>query len=398
MLTTRIAFFCALSALTFSPTMGGQTTDHTPTPYARWRHRPAVNSNAFPIAVWLQDPSNAAKYTAAGINLYVGLWQGPTEGQLTALKAADMPVICEQNPVGLAHKSDPIIVGWMHGDEPDNAQAVTDPATGKQGYGPCIPPEKIIADYKRIRATDDTRPVMLNLGQGVANDAWNGRGSGAKLEDYATYVKGGDIVSFDVYPVAGLDRPDAENFLWYVPKGIDRLTHWAGNDKTIWNCIECTRIGGDKAATPAQVRSEVWMALIHGSKGLIYFVHQFKPTFDEHALLDDPAMLTEVTIINHQIQKLAPVLNSPTLDTAVTVHSSSETVPIDVMAKRQGHVTYLFAVGMRNGPAEGTFTVRGLPATATAEVLNEARTVPIRMGRFTDRFAAYGVHLYRIQE
>jgi len=40
------------------------------------------------------------------------------------------------------------------------------------------------------------------------------------------------------------------------------------------------------------VRAEVWMALIHGSKGLIYFVHQFKP-FNEHALLDDPALLAD---------------------------------------------------------------------------------------------------------
>jgi hypothetical protein len=33
------------------------------------------------------------------------------------------------------------------------------------------------------------------------------------------------------------------------------------------------------------------MSLIRGSRGLIYFVHQFKPTFREAALLDDPEML-----------------------------------------------------------------------------------------------------------
>ncbi len=37
----------------------------------------------FPIAVWLQDPANAAKYKSAGINVYVGLWQGPTEEQIS---------------------------------------------------------------------------------------------------------------------------------------------------------------------------------------------------------------------------------------------------------------------------------------------------------------------------
>ena len=44
-------------------------------------------------------------------------------------------------------------------------------------------------------------------------------------------------------------------------------------------------------ATPHQVKAEVWMSLVHGSRGLIYFVHQFKPRFNEHALLDDPEML-----------------------------------------------------------------------------------------------------------
>ncbi len=374
----------------------GQQTSGTLSPYARWTNGPARSANEFPIAVWLQDPSNATRYKAAGFNLYVGLWAGPTEGQLAALKAASMPVICAQNAVGLAHRADPTIVGWMHGDEPDNAQSITDPATGKQSYGPCIPPERIVADYARLKAADPSRPILLNLGQGVANDDWVGRGSGAKLSDYATYVNGGDLVSFDVYPVAGLDRPDSADFLWYVPKGLDRLTHWTASRKPLWNCIECTRIGGDHKPTPHQVRAEVWMALIHGSRGLIYFVHQFKPTFDEHALLDDPEMLAGVTATNRQIQSLAPLLNSPSLANAVTVQSASPNVPIDTMVKRKGQELTLCAVGMRNAPAKGTFTLPGLTEPTTIEVIGESRTLPLRKGQFSDTFGPYDVHLYRI--
>jgi hypothetical protein len=380
-----------------APCGSGQQSHDSLSPYAQWEHGPARKANEFPIAVWLQDPSNAARYKAAGFNLYVALWEGPTEAQLAALKAAGMPVICAQNAVGLAHRADPIIVGWMHGDEPDNAQAVTDPATGKQSYGPCIPPDHIVADYGHIKAADPTRPVMLNLGQGVANDEWVGRGSGAKLEDYATYVNGGDIVSFDVYPVAGLEKPNSADFLWYVPKGVDRLTHWTAGRKPIWNCIECTRIGGDHKPTPHQVRAEVWMALIHGSHGLIYFVHQFKPKFDEHALLDDPEMLAEVTAINHQIESLAPLLNSPTLDKAATVQSSSPETPIDLMVKQHGQELTLCAVGMRNRATTGTFTLPGANNAATVEVIGESRTIPIKNGRFSDAFNPYDVHLYRLK-
>jgi hypothetical protein len=330
--------------------------------------------------------------------MYVGLWKGPTEAQPAALKAARMPVICEQNAVGLAHRSDRTIVGWMHGDEPDNAQEVRDPATGKRSYGGPVPPARIVADYERLRATDPTRPIMLNLGQGVANDEWIGRGAGARLDDYQTYVKGCDVVSFDVYPVAGIDKPDGENYLWYVAKGVERLGHWTSGKKTVWNCIECTRISNEAArATPHQVRAEVWMSLIHGSKGIIWFVHQFKPRFNEHALLDDPVMLPAVTSINRQIHELAPVLNSPTVADGASVNSSSSEVPIATMVKRHGGATYLFAVGMRNAPARGSFQVHGLPKTATAEVIGEERSVPVNGGRLADEFKTYDVHLYRIR-
>lgn len=362
-----------------------------------WTHGLPTDPNYFPIAVWLQGPQNAKRYQEAGINLYVGLWQGPTEKQLTDLKQAGMPVICAQNEVGLSHVDDPIIVGWMHGDEPDNAQPVKD-AQGRNAWGPCIPPQRIVEDYERMRKVDPTRPVMLNLGQGVANDQWHGRGAGAKLSDYETYVKGGDIISFDVYPVASDIAHNGVEQLWLVAKGVDRLMAWTkGLHKRIWNCVECTRIDGGNQATPEQVKAEVWMALTHGSTGLIYFVHQFKPKFCEWALLEDPVMLPAVTAINKQIHALAPVLNTPTIPDAAEVASSDPEVPISTMVKRHGGATYLFAVGMRNKATRGTFHLQDVPAQAKVEVIDENRVLAMQDGAFSDDFSPYAVHLYRIQ-
>ena len=372
-----------------------------PPPLSKWKNGPPSNPSYFPIAVWLQSPSNAKRFQAAGINLYVGLWEGPNEEQLATLKAADMRVICEMNSVGMAHKDDPTIVGWMHGDEPDNAQPVRDPATGRTSYGPCIPPARIVAQYGEMAKKDPTRPILLNLGQGVANDEWVGRGAGAKQEDYLTYVKGGDFVSFDVYPVAGLDKPNSENYLWYVPRGVERLTKWSEGTRYIWNCIETGRIDNpDRKPTPAQVRSEVWMSLIHGSKGLIYFVHQFKPAFNEHALLDDPAMLAEVTAVNRQIRELAPVLNvGKPVEATVSASPDAEAqaARIALMARRHEGSLYLFSVGMRNAPAQGAFTVPTLAGkNVRVEVIGENRTLELKNGAFQDSFEPYAVHLYRI--
>src|SRR5208283_2414379 len=279
-------------------------------PYDRWQNGPAHDDSFFPIAVWLQPPAKARQYLAAGFNTYVGLWEGATEEQLAALKQAGMKVICEQNAVSLQHLNDPTIIGWMHGDEPDNAQEL---GAGK-GYGPPIPPAAIIAEYQRMRAADSTRPVMVNLGQGVAWDDYIGRGVRRNHpEDYAEYVKGSDIASFDIYPVVH-DSPAVAGKLWFVPQGVERLVQWAGPDRIVWNCVECTHIqNADHKARPHQVRCEVWMSLIHGSRGLIYFVHEWKPRFNESALLGDPEMLAAVTALNRQIARLAPVLNSPTV-------------------------------------------------------------------------------------
>jgi len=354
---------------------------------------PPSRADFFPIAVWLQNPAKAERYRAAGFNLYVGLWRGPTEEQLQQLQQAGMQVICSQNAVGLRHRNNPTIVGWMHGDEPDNAQSL---GAGK-GYGPPILPEKIVASYHRIRAADPNRPVLLNLGQGVAWDDYIGRGVRRNHpEDYPEYVKGCDIASFDIYPAAHSSVQVAGN-LWYVARGVERLTQWA-EGRSVWNCIECTRIQNKelRKATPKQVRCEVWMSLIHGSTGLIYFVHEWQPKFDESALLSDPEMLAAVSQINRQIGELAPVLNSPTLSDAVTVASSNASVPIATMAKRHGGAVYLFAVAMRDGRTRARFSIQGLSGRAPAEVLGEDRTCASTDGVVEDDFASWDAHLYRI--
>jgi len=368
---------------------------------AGWRNGPPFGPNYFPIAVWLQDPANAQRYKDAGFNLYVGLWQGPTEKQLAELKAAGMPVICEQNAVGLAHRDDRTIVGWMHQDEPDNAQPVVDPATGKQEWGPCVPPQKIVEGYQRLKAADPTRPVLLNLGQGVINDKWVGRGPGASLSDYETYVQGADIVSFDVYPVAGLDRPNPVDFLWYVGGGVERLVKWTGGKKIVWNCLECTRIdNGVRKPTPEQVRAEAWMAIIHGSRGFIYFVHEFKPKFNEHALLDDPEMLKAVTELNREVTRLAPFIQGETVPLGIAIKEPRDDQlprPVAAMGRRSGRDTYVFAVGMRNAPCRAAFALSRARTGAVAEVVGENRTIPLVDGRFEDAFAPHQVHIYRVR-
>jgi hypothetical protein len=249
----------------------------------------------------------------------------------------------------------------------------------------------ILGQYEQRRAVDVTRPVFLNLGQGVINEKWPGRGEfcGKHPEHYAEYIRGTDIVSYDVYPVNS-DLP-----LWHSAAGVDRLRKWAGYQKAVWNFIETTAIRGKNKPTPDQIKAQVWMSIIHGSMGVGYFCHQFKPTEDAAAPLHDPVTRPALAAINQQIASLAPVLNTPSVANGVTVVSSNADTPVDTMLKRHAGGTYLFAAGGRPGATAATFTFRDC-GDLTAEVLGESRSVPVRKGVLEDRFSEYQVHIYRL--
>jgi hypothetical protein len=354
------------------------------------------STSFFPIAVWLQSAENAKVYKQdGGINMYVGLWNELDEKQFHLLKSAGIKLICQQNEFGLAHKSDPIIFGWMHGDEPDNAQWNNETKT----YDPCINPAQIIDDYSKIKEKDPDHPIYLNLGQGVSYTNYIGRGEcRGKTDLYKVtnngYLKGCDIASFDIYPVNN-NHPDVQDKLWMVAKGIDSLRVWCNDSKPVWTWIETTRIGEDspRKPTPKEVKEEVWMAIIHGAKGIGYFCHSFYPQSDESALLHDSVMLAEVKEINQQITTLATVLNSNSTSDIAAVKSSNSNVPIDMLAKKQENANYLFTVAMRNEPTDATFTIK---SGSSAEVIGENRRIKITNGQFKDHFNGYEVHLYKI--
>lgn len=353
-----------------------------------------TDPNFFPIGVWVQGSRNAAAYKSNGINIVVGADMNETS--LEQYKKAGMKIIGHISEFGLKHLDEPIIYGWMHGDEPDNAQ---DKKNGEKGYDPCRDPQLIINSYYDIKKKDPSRPVYLNLGQGVAYINYNGRGEckgDTNKYRVATngYLKGCDLASFDIYPCNNTDKETKEN-LWYVAKGIDNLISWS-EGKPAWCWIETTKIveNNTRKPTPGEVKSEIWMALIHGAKGVGYFCHTWTPKFDEAGLLHDKEMMAAVKVVNERITSLAPVLNSPTTKGYASVTSSNTAIPIDIMTKNDNKSNYLFAVAMRPGDTKATFEVK---KGKEAEVIGENRKIKITKGKFSDDFSYYSVHLYKIK-
>jgi hypothetical protein len=358
--------------------------------YSQWPNGPSNDPNFFPIGVWLQSPGHAEEFKKIGINTYVGFWGNLDQTSLTQLSNTQMPLFPAQNSVALNSPQRSIIRGWTQSDEPDNAQA-----DGGGGYGPCLTPAAIVSSYNSIRTNDSTRPVFLNFGRGVADTGWGGRGTctGQTTTYYPAAIQGGDIISFDIYPVA-----DYNGRLELVAQGIDNLKSWiaqGGKNKIIWNVVEAAPLDGGVVPSFNQVKAEVWMSLIHGSLGIIYFVHQLSPTFREDGIFNYPSLVQALTTINAQVRSLAPVLNSPTVANGVQTSFSLATTPLDAMVKRYNGDTYIFAVAMRNTPGTGTFS--GLGTTnGTVEAIGENRKITMTNGRFQDNFNGYGVHLYKL--
>jgi hypothetical protein len=343
----------------------------------------------FPTAVWLQSPRNAGEFKAIGINTFVGLWEGPTEAQLAELSTSGLYVVAEQNEVGLNSPNRGIIRGWMQGDEPDNAQPAI---RGLGQFGPCIPAAEVAERSRGMKARDPTRPVLVNFGRGVADPSWHGRGTCTGDEKYYDVaVRSADIVSFDIYPV-GSDTPRVKGRLEYVARGVANLVKRTLPGQSVWTAIETTALDPARPAEPAEVRAEVWMALIHGARGIVYFVHEWTGGFREDGIFRHPDIVREVARINRTIASLASVLNSPDLPERIDVSSP---VPIAAMVKQHGNALYLFAVAMQNQPSTPRLAIRGLRG-ARAAVLNEGRDVAIRDGIIEDTFDGYAVHLYKI--
>jgi Domain of unknown function (DUF4082) len=367
--------------------------------YQQWRNGPAPNGDPsyFPIGVWDQDPSQAEGYKSLGVNLFVALPRGAQVGPLTAAGmgafylGAYHQIGVEAERSALLAKWGRVIKAWGQMDEPDNAQ----PLPGRKGYGPCVRPPKIIALYQNFRKNDPTRPVYLGVGKSVDDNKTPMRGVCTHhYEDYPAYIRGSDIVSYDSYPV-NVHKP-----LWYVAKGMDELRAWAHYRKPVYEAVETTAIEATAGKpSPEQVRSEVWMLIIHGGMGVIYFCHIFTPHSDPAGMLHDPVMSRAIATLDRQVLSLAPVLNTPSVANGARVTSSNATTPVDMMLKRWHGSTYLFAVAARpGGPATATFTLRDCPSHATAVVVDENRHIRITNGSFRDEFAKpYQVHIYRIE-
>ena len=413
--------------------------------YGRFSHGLPTRKSYFPIGVWFESVTSQAdvnKDRDAGLNLYVVL---TANSDLSLVQSNGMRTLLQHEDWGssASARANPAVAGWVVADEIDMLQSNEEGAIAAR------------QELNRILAglPQDGRARYSNYAKGVL--FWNSD------SDAAQYVNNfQQLVSADLYWFTDdnvCSRWEGGEFLGTAldldPAACRRAANYGATvrrmrglvnpagSKPIWAFVELGHPYPEAqwpTITPAQVRAAVWQSLIAGARGIIYFNHSFGgPEQTQHILRDGldasssyAPIRSVVSATNGQIRRLAHVLNSPTVrsgwsqgpgTTAMVKWAAGKSGAkkkckskrkrckepkakkgakqgCEAKKKRcrkaKGHL-YVFA-GSAGSSVNGRFS---LPCVgdAKAAVLGEGRTISVRGGSFSDRFAnGNAIHIYRI--
>jgi len=257
-------------------------------------------------------------------------------------------------------------------------------------------PDEVMKKYREIRAADPSRPVLMTLTAGFMKIDTRHPEDIKTL--YPQYIAATDVVGFDFYPIYGYNKPE---WITRPGEGVAELCKLAGPTKPVYAFIETSK--GSRWITyskqhdvlPKHTRAAVWMSIVEGATGIIYFTHAWRPKFTEFAPTKE--MQAELTRLNGQITRLTEPILAPPAKVKIEM-ATSDDVPCHFKATRSGEALWIFAqnIDVKERGATATFRIKGLAAGTTVEVVDEDRTIRAGDGEFSDSFDALAEHIYRI--
>jgi hypothetical protein len=324
-----------------------------------------------------------AEAGAADVSTIIQQWND--KARQMGLKMIRRPLPVPANDIGNTD-----LLAWMQDDEPD--------ASG-QGY---VNSAGCTSKYNAWKAVDPTRPVYINFGGGDVTTALDGPAPSwcpspyvncVLTSTYQLLISAADWISNDLYPVTGyvptgLTRAD----LTIIGKPMDRLATWTS--KPLFNYIETSSqkyIANTRGVTPDELRVEIWISIIHGVRGYVFFPQVVGGT----ATTNDgtPAdVAAEMTRVNALVTQIAPVLQGKINPPEIGATPPS---PLQAGWRNYPDGMYFIVVNPIATPTTASaITLTGVGSATSATVLNENRTVPITGGAISDSFGAFAVHIY----
>ena len=258
-------------------------------------------------------------------------------------------------------------------------------------------PERVMEQYRKIKAGDPSRPVFMTL-TGYFHPHFGKWTDQQRQGLYPQYIKATDVVGYDIYPIYGWNKPE---WIHLVYEATGQLAEMAGN-RPVYAWIETSKGGqwtgaleNQKDVTPAHIRAEVWMAICNGATAIGYFTHAWKPAYSQFGVPEhNRKALAE---INQQITRLAPAILATAPRRQVAIKAEDDT-KLAVLARQHDGALYLFAVNydQRVRKARATVTIDGLAEGQEVTVIDESRSVKAQQGKFLDEFDPLAVHIYRV--
>ncbi|HEY7052912.1 MAG TPA: DUF4082 domain-containing protein [Mycobacterium sp.] len=369
----------------------------------------------FPVGVWYtqtKSPEEIATDRALGLNTYVVLADG-----------SDARLIKDSKMFSLTDAPSPDSAGQLLADEADMWAGAGDaPWTGETRTGaeshdtyPCIPEDAQCGFTVMMKLRDSVAESILtyaNYGKGVT--FWQTRAQAKRfVSDFQHLVsadnywfsdpnicqahEGGELKNNGADDLSANECRLAANY-GVTTRHIRSLVQpWAS--MPVWNFVELGHPFSEDDAptiTGPQIRAAVWSSIINGARGIVYFAHNFGGPCQSPNILRDPCgdgIRADLTAVNQQIGRLAPVLNAPFFDG----YARSDG-PVDLAVKQYAGNNYLLVGAAQNEPFDATITLSCGDADL-AEVIDEHRTVKITDRTFHDTFAdGNAVHLYKINK
>lgn len=199
------------------------------------------------------------------------------------------------------------------------------------------------------------------------------------FKPYATDAT--DILAVDPYPGFPGGR------MAVVPDWIDAAVKAAGS-KPVIAVLQAFYEPGGRMPTPLELRNMTYASILHGAKGVLYFSYLYQPgPIPDHS----PETWQALKDLAAELKVLEPSLVSHSASGA----SFTRTGAAGIEAKLCGD--YLIVLNNEDKTSTATFTVKkSKQILKSLPVFGEKRSVALKEGRFTDSFAPYAVHIYKI--
>jgi hypothetical protein len=282
---------------------------------------------------------------------------------------------------------DPDLIAWMHIDEPNNY------------CGTATPLSTLMSEYDTWHAANPSTPIATQLSGGDIPGVTHG--GCTDVTDYTGpggFLASADWYANDRYPVSGYyDNGWATLSLLDMTSPVDVLRAWAP-DAPLLAGIECSRINqtdAHRSVSPDQMRVEIWLAIVHGVRGIYYFPQLVGNNgFAWDGTVDsvynrEPEMIRQ----NALVTALAPILQGPIDPSGVSMTVSGKLQGAWRIAQ-DGSAYFIVVNYDAAAIPTAQVTLTGVAPNTTATAYGESRTVPVVGGVITDSFPGYGVHIY----